>query len=208
MSRHRIEDVLQELGGRSPSPTPAIVEFVSAWRERKAEQDAQRRNEYDRAYAEGLAEGQRRAEAEREALAHHGAVRATEEMVAARRAWSNEEGQSLAKSVTQQIARLDEDVATLIAEVLEPMVQSRARRGGLDELMRAVRSLVDIKGAASVVVKGRQDLLEVVGSCLSAEGIAHELVAFDTPEILVAIDETTITANLRSLLARLEETAS
>jgi hypothetical protein len=209
VSRHRIEDVLQELGGRSPPPAPlAIVEFVSAWRERKAEQDAHRRSEYDRAFADGLAEGQRLAQAEREAQAQQVAARAAEEMAAARRSWSIEEGQSLGKAVTQQVARIEDAAATLIADILGPILQARAHRAGLDELIGAVRSLVALKGAASVVIKGRQDLLEVVGSCLSAEGIAHELVPSDTSEILVTIDETTITANLRSLLPRLEETLS
>lgn len=208
MSRHRIEDVLQELGGQLPPPTPAIVEFVSAWRERKAEQDAHRRNEYDRAFADGLAEGQRVAQAEREQQARQGEARSVEAMAAARRKWSVEEGQALAQAVATQLARLEDSTAALIADILGPLIQSRAQQAGLDELIRVVRSILGVKAAASVVVKGREDLLGVVGDCLSAAGIAHELVPSDLPEIVVAIDDTTLTANLGTLLPHLEEALS
>lgn len=207
MSRHRIEDVLQDLGDPRPGPTQPIIDFITAWNDRKAEKEALRRSEVESAYADGLAEGERRAEAEREALVRLCEARTSEQIAAARKAWSAEHGQALAAAISDRVSGLSDALSGLVADVLEPILAARAHRACLAELTQAVRSIVDVKGAARIVVRGREDLLQAVGASLDAAAIAHELVQADCTDVVVSIDETTITANLRSLLPRLEETS-
>lgn len=208
MSRHRIEDVLQDLGDPRPAPTQPIIDFITAWNDRKAQKEALQHSEIESAFADGLAEGERRAQVEREALMRLCEARTAEQISAARNAWSAEHGQGLAAAIAQQVAGLSDTLSALIADVLEPMLAARAHRACLTELTQTVRAIIDVKGAATIVVKGRDDVMQAVGASLEAAGIAHELVQAASTDVVVSVDETTITANLRSLLPRLEETSS
>jgi hypothetical protein len=205
VNRQRIDDVLQDLGQPRPPSSPAIAEFITAWSRKKAEEDAHRRADVERAHAEGLAEGRRQWEQDRAALEQLHAARSADELKSAREVWAREEGQALGKMIGEQLIALGSRTTTLVADVLEPIIAARVGRACHDELMRAVHALVDVKGSARVVVKARADMTAAISASLAREGIAHEMETSDIPDVIIRVDETTIVASLQALLPRLEE---
>lgn len=185
---------LNDFGAAAERPA-AVAGGLAAKGDAKAQGDDARDMEarLQRAHAQGMAAGRAQAEA---ALAGERArmERAhREEMARQAERWRRETGGRLAEQLAGGLAELERVVSENVAEILAPLVEEAARRRAVEKLRDELRRMLEARAALKVHVKGPEAMLEALRQGLDKLGENVILEACDDcGELTAQVDETLI----------------
>ena len=164
---------LVEAAVEEPAPaaeTPAEPD----WEERIAD-----------AYARGIEEGKRLAEAE--AAAELEAEKADWERtaVAAREAWCAETGTGISAQIAAAFGELEDNIATAAERVLQPLVSQAARTEAVQQLRTIIADLAATNPGIGLQISGPEDLLAIVRESLPAAIAEPVYIVTDKTDIQI-----------------------
>ncbi|CAN1724009.1 Flagellar assembly protein FliH/Type III secretion system HrpE domain-containing protein [Hyphomicrobium sp. 1Nfss2.1] len=141
---------------REESPLAAATPEAD-WEERLAD-----------AYARGIEEGKRLAEAE--AIAHLEAQKAAWEKstAEAREAWCADTGSGISAQIAAAFGELEDQIATAAERVLMPLVSQSARTQAVQQLRNIIVDLAATNPGIGLQISGPEDLLSIVRDSLPA----------------------------------------
>ena len=149
-----------------------------------------------------------RAEAMAEADARIAQLEASfsEQIAQARDQWQRELGERLIDDVIKSRDALSQELSERLSPILEPWIDQQIRRRSSEDLERAVLRVAS--EGSKLTVRGPQDLVDHVLSCLNERNLAADAVVSAEAGLQLSIDETIITHHLEQWMADLKAVAA
>ena len=156
----------------------------------------------EEAYARGLDEGKRSAEAETVVLLEEQRAALEQSLAAAREAWCTEQGPRLAEQVGAAIRGMEDRIAESAERVLRPFLAQAVRDQAIGQLREIVNDLTGTNPGITLEISGPEDLLSAMRTSLWASVVNASFVANETCDVQVkagaSVIETRISAWLQS----------
>jgi hypothetical protein len=183
-------DLTSEVAEEIPQQASAAAGEVD-WAERVEE-----------AYARGIEEGKRAAEAETVVLLEEQKAASDQSLAAAREAWCNEQGPRLAEQIGTAIRDMEERIAESAERVLRPFLAQAVRDEAIGQLRAIVNELTTTNPGITLEISGPEDLLGAMRTSLSASIANASYVVNEACDVQVkagaSVIETRISAWLNS----------
>ena len=141
-------------------------------------------------FAEGFAAGQHAAEQRSAELQNEQQVAVEQAVATARQTWSETEGQALAQSLTAAIEALREEVCSIVAETLEPVLRIEMHCRVVDDLTTTLNRLTASREMVNIEVRAPEDLLESVRNAIPSTTTNVTFARQSDGEIELRIDDT------------------
>jgi hypothetical protein len=156
----------------------------------------------DEAYARGIEEGRRSAEAEATVMLEEQKAALDQSLASAREAWCNEEGPRLASQIAAAVRDLEDRIAESAERVLRPFLAQAVRDQAIGQLRTIVNELTASQSGVTLEVSGPEDLLNVIRTNLPSSLANVAYVVNEAPDVQVragaSVIETRISAWLNS----------
>jgi len=153
----------------------------------------------ERGRREGRAEAQKEFEA---ALAEERA-RSDERFIAEREKWAQEEAIRLASQLAANLESLETRLVDRVARIMAPFLVEALHAQMLDELQRALSTLLTNGQNKAIRISGPEDILSRLVGRLGKYEAAIELVTSDGPDVSVVSGDTIIDTQLAAWSQRL-----
>lgn len=121
----------------------------------------------EEAYARGIDEGKRSAEAETVVLLEEQKAALDQSLAAAREAWCNEQGPRLAEQIGTAIRDMEDRIADSAERVLRPFLAQAVRDQAVSQLRAIVNELTTTNPGITLEISGPEDLLGAMRTSLS-----------------------------------------
>jgi hypothetical protein len=182
--------LVSELAEDMPQPvSPAGAEID--WAERVEE-----------AYARGIEEGKRSAEADAVVLLEEQKAALDQSLAAAREGWCNEEGPRLADQIGTAIRAMEDRIAESAERVLRPFLAQAVRDQAIGHLRAIVQDLVATNASIALEISGPEDLLNAIRTSLPSSLANAAYVVNEASDVQVkagpSVIETRISAWLNN----------
>jgi hypothetical protein len=156
----------------------------------------------EEAYARGIEEGKRSAEAETIALLEEQKAALDQSLAAAREAWCNEQGPQVAEQIETAIRDMEDRIADSAERVLKPFLAQALRDQAIGQLRAIVNDLIAANPGITLEISGPEDLLDGIRTSLSSSVGNASYVVNEACDIQVkagaSVIETRISAWLKS----------
>jgi flagellar biosynthesis/type III secretory pathway protein FliH len=156
----------------------------------------------EEAYARGIEEGKRSAEAETIALLEEQKAALDQSLAAAREAWCNEQGPQVAEQIETAIRDMEDRIADSAERVLKPFLAQALRDQAIGQLRAIVNDLIAANPGITLEISGPEDLLDAIRTSLSSSVGNASYVVNEACDIQVkagaSVIETRISAWLKS----------
>lgn len=123
-------------------------------------------------------------------------------MLAARQQWCEEQGETLAAGLAEQLSHTAEHMASNIARVLQPFVGKVLRHSAVKDFCGKVVEAIGPELQGSLVLSGPQDLVAACERSLSASGVGNIATAGGT-RLAANANGTRLASNIELWLADL-----
>jgi hypothetical protein len=158
-----------------------------------------------RVRAEALAEAQAGALAEYEVKFEEQRAQFDQQLALERVTWASREADRLAELLTDGLAELERRIADSVAELLQPILVDATRRRAIDDLGRAIETLLVKDESVALEITGPEDLLQLLRQRMSGKNIALLFSPNDSPEVTVLARQTVLETQLAAWAATVEE---
>ena len=156
----------------------------------------------EEAYARGIEEGKRSAEAETIALLEEQKAALDQSLAAAREAWCNENGPQVAEQIGTAIRDMEDRIADSAERVLRPFLAQAIRDQAIDQLRAIVSDLIAANPGITLEISGPEDLINAIRTSLSSSVANASYVVNEACDVQVkagaSVIETRISAWLKS----------
>ena len=156
----------------------------------------------EEAYARGLEEGKRSAEAETVILLEEQKAALDQSLAAAREAWCTEQGPRLAEQIGIAVRGLEDRIAGSVERVLRPFLAQAVRDQAIGQLRALVNDLTATNPGITLEISGPEDLLGAMRTNLSSSVANASYVVNEACDVQVkagaSVIETRISAWLKS----------
>jgi flagellar biosynthesis/type III secretory pathway protein FliH len=156
----------------------------------------------DRGYAEGRAA----AEAEFAAKLDLQQKDFEQQLATARQGWAASEGNALSEAFVHALQDLEARLATTIARILRPFLETEVRHAAVAELATTIKTILARDQAIRIEISGPDDLLDVLRSRL-ADKVTATFTTSQGCDVRVVIGQTTLETQLAAWIAAMEEAA-
>ena len=156
----------------------------------------------DRGYAEGRAA----AEAEFAAKLDLQQKDFEQQLATARQSWATSEGTVLSEAFVHALQDLEARLATTIARILRPFLETEVRHAAVAELATTIKTILARDQAIRIEISGPDDLLDVLRSRL-ADKVTATFTTSQGCDVRVVIGQTTLETQLAAWIAAMEEAA-
>jgi hypothetical protein len=157
------------------------------------------------AYAEGFAAGQAAAEAEWQPKLDELRAFHEKQLSVERLTWAGREADALAEQLVSGLQQLETTIADTVAELLKPFLVKVVHDRAINDLLRAIDTVLMKDEAIALEISGPEDLLQMLREKLSGKNIAIVFTPGDGPEIRIATGQTALETQIRAWTARIEE---
>jgi hypothetical protein len=156
----------------------------------------------EEAYARGIEEGKRSAEAEAVVLLEEQKAVLDQSLAAAREGWCNEEGPKIAEQIGTALRDMEHRIAESAERVLRPFLAQAVRDQAIGQLRTIVHELVATNSGIALEISGPEDILNAIRTALSASLASATYVVDEASDVQVkagtSVIETRISAWLKS----------
>jgi len=156
----------------------------------------------EEAYARGLEEGRRAAEAEAAARLEEQQVAFEQNSAAMRQAWCEEQAPKIVDQVRAAIREVGDQIAGSTERILRPFLAQAIRDQAIIQLRAIVEDLVANSPGVTLEISGPEDLIDAVRTSLSASVATVSYVANEASDVQIkagaSIIETRIAAWLKA----------
>jgi flagellar biosynthesis/type III secretory pathway protein FliH len=156
----------------------------------------------EEAYARGLDEGKRSAEAETVVLLEEQKAALEQSLATAREAWCTEQGPRLAEQIGTAIRDMEGRIAESAERVLRPFLAQAVRDQAIGQLREIVDDLTATNPGITLEISGPDDLLSAMRTSLSSSVANASYVVNEACDVQVkagaSVIETRISAWLKS----------
>lgn len=184
------KEIASEVGEETPRPSSTIG-GDSDWAERVEE-----------AYARGIEEGKKAAEAETIAQLEEQKAALELSLAAARKSWCEEQGPRIAEQIGMAVGELKDRIAESAERVLRPFLAQAARDEALRQLGAIIEELIAANPGITLEISGPEDLLGTVRASLSPSVVTASYVVNEACDVQLkagaSIIETRLAAWLKS----------
>lgn len=139
----------------------------------------------EEAYAKGIEEGRRTAEADAAAQLAEQHAAAEQSIAAAREAWTKETGSRMAALIGDAVVEMENRLAEAVELVLRPFLAQAVRAQAIEQLRAVIQDLVGNNPGLSLEVSGPEDLLQAVREYLPPSVAAVSFVANDAVDVQI-----------------------
>lgn len=164
--------------------------------------EPERGEQIEEAYARGIEEGRRAAEAEAAAQLEETKAALVQTLASSRETWCREEGARIAERIGIAISEMEDRIAAAAERVLRPFMAEAVRERAIGELRAILNELIAGSSGITIEIAGPEDLLGAVRESLSASVATVSYIANDACDVQIkagaSILETRIAAWLKA----------
>ena len=192
--------------GRKAEPKP---EDNPAWAEPLQLHAVQDKNSPEQriaaARAQAFEEGRASATEEFKAVFERERELYEKQLALERLAWVNREADQLSEQLTAGLSELETRIADTVSELLKPFLVGAVRRRVIDDLLRAIDTLVTSENGVTLEISGPEDLQQVLREKLEGKNIRLAFISGGGPELRIVAGQTVLETQLAGWMTKVEE---
>lgn len=169
-----------------------------------ADPEADKQQQVDAAYQQGIEEGRAAAAAEAEQRLEQQRSEFEQSLAAAREAWCGEEGSRLSEQIKAALAEIEDRVAVSVEHVLRPFLAETVRAKAIADLHTTLQDLLARNPGTTLEMSGPQPLLDALREGLADTGAAISCVPSEGCEVQVKADGAVIQTRIAEWLKHIE----
>lgn len=119
--------------------------------------------------------------------------------------WANREADRLTEQLTTAVQEMETRIADAAAELLKPFLTGAMHQRAIDDLIKAIGTILIKDEAITLEIAGPEDLLQLLREKLSGKNIALLFTPAEGPEVRVVAGQTVLETQLAAWVAKVEE---